>query len=802
MTKVPKIAVVDKTPNRQNYSNVFFGGSIPVDVFHLCSDSTIKKPTKKNIDIDFNPSEYDFVILVGSEALKEYCKVTSVTDYTGMIAPPKVELPNTKFIASISPAVIAFRPENKPVLEKTVSRIRTLITKGQTTAIGDWQGITEYSEAKSYLEGVVARAESREVPAVAMDSETTALYARKGFPLGLCFCDTPGIGRYIHGDLFDEYLVELVQRIIDSPAEIVFHNLKFDQHWFEYHFQTDFSKAYKEQRMHDTMLQHYTLDERTGTHGLKSLAIDYTDMGDYDFELEQFKKTYCTLHNMKQEDFTYDLIPWDVIKIYAAKDPDATLRLHNKFLPLIRKNNQLNSLYTNILMPGCRFLQRLEARGVPFSVSRLREASSVVTEHIREAQEHIYKFDSVNKYELDKGSAFNPGSPVQLRTLLFDYEGLVPTGIMTDTKQDSTNAEALEKLAKDQNSEIAKAILTYRKYTKLLNTYIEKALDNIDIDGCLRTGFHLHTTTSGRLSSSGTLNLQQLPRDDALVKGCIKAREGYRIVAVDMTTAEVWVAAALSGDKGLQQVFINMTKDPAKYPDFHSNIAHMVFGLPCEPQEVKKKFPAMRQAAKAITFGILYGSGPAKVAAAVNEALLEQSLKTGEPYIPCTKEKAEEYIQIYFSRFPRLKNWIKECHNQILNHGFIYSHFGRKRRLRNITSSDRGVIGEELRSGFNAIIQGASSDILLLGGIDADNEIEERGLDARILCLVHDSVVAEVHESCVDEYLELVVRNIQKDRGLMIPGAPMGVDSDSEEGGSRDYSCGKLEKQYPTVAAL
>lgn len=802
MTKVPKIAVVDKSPNRQNYSNVYFNGTIPVDVYHLCSDPSIKKPTKKNIDIQFNPMEYDFTILVGSEALKEYSRVTSVTDYTGLMAPPKDAWANARFIASISPAVLSFRPENKPVMEKTISKIRQLLVSGQEKAEGSWEGITDYKEAESYLSQVVQNALSGKSSAVGMDSETTALYARKGYPLGLCFCDTPGYGRYIHADLFDTKLIGMVQQIFDSPADIVFHNLKFDQHWFEYHFGIDFNKAYDENRMHDTMLQHYTLDERTGTHGLKSLAIDYTDLGDYDLELEEFKKSYCTLHNVKKEDFTYDLIPWDILKVYAAKDPDATLRLHNKFLPLIRKNPQLNSLYTNILIPGNRFLQRIESRGVPFSVSRLKEASAVVSEKIREAQERIYQFDSVNRYELDKGSAFNPASPVQLRTLLFDYEGLTPTGIMTDTKQDSTNAEALEKLASDQDSSIAKAILEYRKFSKLLNTYIEKALDHVDLDGRLRTGFHLHTTTSGRLSSSGTLNLQQLPRDDALVKGCIKAREGYRIVAVDMTTAEVWVAAALSGDKGLQQVFINMTRDPAKYPDFHSNIAHMVFGLSCEPQEVKKLFPALRQAAKAITFGILYGSGPAKVAQAVNEALLEQSLKTGEPFVPCTKEKAEEYIAVYFKRFPRLKQWITECHNQILNHGFIYSHFGRKRRLRNITSSDRGVIGEELRSGFNAIIQGASSDILLLGAIDAEAEITARKLDAQILCMVHDSVVAEVHESCVEEYLELVVRNIQKDRGLMIPGAPMGVDSDSEDGGSFDYSCGKLQKQYPTVAAL
>ena len=800
MTEQPKIAVIDKSPNRTNYSNVFFNGALELDVYHLCSDATIKKPTKKNIDIVFDASDYDFVILVGSEALKEYTKATSITDYTGMVAPPKDG--KTKFIASISPAVLSFRPENKPVMEKTIERIRTLILKGEQKSVGDWEGITEYPEAVAYFDSVLEGIKKGTYPAVAMDSETSALYTRKGYPLGLCFSAEAGMGRYIHADLFDAELIDMVQQIFNSSADIIFHNLKFDQHWFEYHFNIDFNKAYKEKRMHDTMLMHYALDERAGTHGLKSLAIDHTDMGDYDYALEEFKKTYCTLHGLKKEQFSYDLIPWDIIKIYAAKDPDATLRLYEKFLPLIRKNPKLNYLYEDILIPGCRFLQKLESRGVPFSISRLKEASKVVTNHIVEAQEKIYAFKSVAQFELDRGAVFNPGSPVQLRTLLFDYEGLTPTGIMTDTKQDSTNAEVLEKLASEQNSSIAKAILEYRKYAKLLNTYIEKALDHVDMDGYLRTGFHLHTTTSGRLSSSGTLNLQQLPRDDALVKGCIKAREHYRIVAVDMTTAEVWVAAALSGDKGLQQVFINMTLDPAKYPDFHSNIAHMVFGLPCEPQEVKKKFPAMRQAAKAITFGILYGSGPAKVAQAVNEALMEQSIKTGESFIPCTKEKAEEYIAIYFSRFPRLKKWIAECHNQILNHGFIYSHFGRKRRLRNITSSDRGVIGEELRSGFNAIIQGASSDILLLGGIDADNEIEERGMDARILCLVHDSVVAEVHESCVEEYLELVVRNIQKDRGLMIDGAPMGVDSDSEVGGSFDYSCGKLIKQYPSVAAL
>src|SRR5690606_5440418 len=103
----------------------------------------------------------------------------------------------------------------------------------------------------------------------------------------------------------------------------------------------------------------------------------------------------------------------------------------------------------------------------------------------------------------------------------------------------------------------------------------------------------------------------------------VVAKKGYKIVAVDLTTAEVYYAAVLSGDEMMKQVFINMQREPAKYPDFHSTVAHMVFNLPCEPSEVKKLYPALRQAAKAITFGILYGSGPAKVAESVNLAFKE-----------------------------------------------------------------------------------------------------------------------------------------------------------------------------------
>lgn len=207
----------------------------------------------------------------------------------------------------------------------------------------------------------------------------------------------------------------------------------------------------------------------------------------------------------------------------------------------------------------------------------------------------------------------------------------------------------------------------------------------------------------------------------------------------------------------------------------------------------------------------MFGSGPAKVAESVNLANLEQCAASGQQLPPlCTVEEAKGYIEDYFRKFPRLKKWIDSCHDQIKQFGFIYSFFGRKRRLRNFRSTDRAVVGGEVRSGFNSQIQSASSDSLLLGVMAADNEILSKGLDIKIVGLVHDSVIAVVREDLVDIYNELIDRNVQTRRGnwdiengcLAILGAPIGIDSDSEKGGSRDYGCGKLAKMFPFLAVL
>lgn len=773
-----KIAIVEKCPSKINYEKSL---GVSIDKVYQLSSSKVTRLLKRDVDLaNFDPHVYDFVILVGSEALKMYSTATAVTDHTGRRVESKCSY--TNFIGCMSPATLVFKPEGRPVWDKTCASIQEIITGNERKVVtGDYKPITDTEAAVDYLNFL----KNSKLPVISLDSETSSLDCREGYMLGISISHKEYQGVYIDIDVFDDECCTLLQQIIDRTA-VVFHNAKFDMHFFSYHLGIDFTNAI----VHDSMIMHYVLDERQGGHGLKGLCIARTDMGDYAKPLDDFKQQYLAEHKMKNEDFSYAFIPFEIMWPYAAKDTDGTLRLFNEFYPIIKNNPKLISLYRDVLLPALHFLTRMENRGIPLSAERLVEARNILEGELTALKELLYTYPAIAQLEAEQGAVFNPNSVQQLRKLLFDVIGLHPTGRMTGTGAISTDAEVLKELG--DFHPVPKLILDIRQKTKLKNTYIDKLIPAMHRDGRVRTGFNLTSTTSGRLSSSGKFNVQQLPRDNPLIKGCVKARPGYKIVAADLTTAEVYYAAVLSGDAALQQVFINMQKDPAKFPDFHSNIAHMVFHLDCDPCDVKKLHPALRQAAKAVTFGIMYGSGPSKVAEAVNEALMENGQAA-----TCDKEEAQGYIETYFRRFPQLKRWIEASHNEIRQNGFIYNFFGRKRRLLNINSADRGIAAGEVRSGFNAIIQSVSSDHLLIGAFEADIEIMSKGLDAQIFALVHDSIVAEVREDQVGEYLEIIFRNIQKDRGCSIPGYPIGIDQDSEKGGSEDYGCGKLRKyQY------
>ena len=751
-----KVALVETKPSRTNYKNEF-DGEFEFDQYQLCSDPNIKKVLKRDCDIQIDIDAYDWIILVGSDALKYFTKINSVTEYSGK----KVE---EKFLPVINPAMLAFKPEAQRTWDDSKSSIIEYINGNVVdTIITEYNayGIQDTEEANEWL----SRCINSRPTHVALDSETTGLYPRDGYVLGISLSYEEDRGVYIDTECFDERTEALLQTLANQTT-IVFHNAKFDMAFFEYHFNLVFPK------FEDTMLLHYLIDENPGGHGLKQLAMKYTVYGDYEKPQYDWMDKYRKDHGMLKNDFTWDLIPFDIMKTYAAMDAVVTLLVYKKFVK-IKQNKRLGKVYDNILIPGCRFLTDIQENGVPFDVQRLTQSQALMQVEIDEAIAELYKNPAIASFEKINGKSFNPNSTVQLRSLLFDFLGLNPTGKKTGTGANSTDAEVLGELA--TQSEVPALILAIRQKSKIKNTYLDKIIPQLDRDSRLRTGFNLHSTTSGRLSSSGKLNMQQLPRDNPIVKGCIKAATGHKIVAMDLTTAEVYVAAVLAKDEALKDVF-------RKGGNFHSQIAKKVFKLPCEADQVAELYSMQRQAAKAVTFGIMYGAGANKISEQVTK-------DSGKEF---SKKDAQEVIDDYFKEFHKLKDWIEDNKKFIAQNGFIYSYFGRKRRLPNVASTDTGIKSHSIRSGLNFLVQSAASDINLLGAIDMGAYIKATGMKARIFALVHDSILAEVPDDEVEHYKEELDKYIQMDRGISIPGCAVGTDWDI----GNDYAFGKFEKKY------
>ena len=710
-----KIAIVEKQRSRTNWKLYF---PFEADIYQLTSLPSIKRLLKADIDIDINVEDYDYIITIGADATKYFNKTASVTTHQGTLI-------DGKYLPLINPNMAKIKPEVEPAMKRAIKDIIDIVEGNvvdrSTLTI---HKISDTAEAASFLTKCL------DADIVAVDTETTAFYCRKGRVLGISLSIDVNEGAYIDSSCIDDECERLLQLI--SEKRCVFHGSKFDKHFLKYDFNLEFNN------FDDTMLEHYTLDENN-EHGLKPLAIKYTDLGEYDRTLAIFKKDYCKKHGIKVGDFTYDLIPFDVLAEYATIDTIATLRLHLKFIPQIRKNERLSKLYDILLIDGTEFLTDMEDNGIPINKVYLEELKVVLADEILAMEESLYKFDIIHKFEQDKKIKFNANSSQQVVELLYDYLDLPIYDKRTAPGSDtySMDKKVLTNLA--DLHEIPRIILSIKKNKKIKSTYVDKIYLNLDKDNRLRTGFGLHTTTSGRLSSSGTLNAQTMPRDDKRVKKAIAARPGYKIVSQDLKTAEVFIIACLAKDFKLLDTF-------KRGEDFHCFIAKMENSLTCGVNEVKHLYPAMRQDAKSFTFKVLY------------------ALNLKHPVLKV---------------FPVLKQYLMDMEASIKAHGCCYLASWRKRRLPNVFSTDRGLSQHYVRSGVNALVQGPASDINLKAAIELNKWIKEKGYQdlAKIFMLVHDSIVAEVHVSIIDEYTYMAQYYTQQDWFDFIPdGYKIGVD--------------------------
>lgn len=740
-----KVAII--YPSKQSdpkvlLSYIYFD-SEDIDIYYLCSKIQ-KKILKKDIDLDIDSiiKQYDIVCPVGAETLKYVCKLTGITKYNGYFI-------ENKFLPFIDPNLVRIKPQYQQDVEKAVGNLKKLMS-GEIKAEKIEK---DYKYIDSPADFVFLLEKLRKAKKIVVDTETTGLSSVKNSLIGIAFSTKPHEGYFTSIEIVEKFKKELKE--IFKTKIIIFHNAKFDIQFLKRELGFEFPQY------EDTMLLHYCLEEAVGTHGLKGLAMKYTDLGDYERELEVFKKSFCKSNKILLAQFSYDMIPIEILAPYACKDGDATFQIYNKFKPLVIANDKFNNLYTYILMKASKALIILEMNGGPVSIEKLNNTINDYTIDIEECVNEINLNTSVAIFERRNNKIFNPNSVKQLQELFYDIMKLTPLK-RTDSGAWSTDAETLEYL----DHPLADAILDLRKKSKLVNTYLSNIKKGIDIDERLRSNFNIHGTTSGRLSSSGVINYQNIPRDNKDIKKIFTARPGYKIVQCDLGTAEVYYAAVLSNDEFLQEAF-------KRGLDFHSYVAKQMFNIPLEVNQIKidLHYGKFRQISKAITFGIMFQAGPATVAETVNaEAESEESM--------ITEQESKQFINKYFKEAKNLKRYIKNSNDFIELNGFIYSFFGRKRRLPESRSRNRAITKHAIRSGFNFLIQSVASDINLLALIDLMDWIEENKYNKDILpfTIVHDSIVSEVRENLIPQYIDTVRKIIQKDRGIGIKDCPIKVD--------------------------
>jgi DNA polymerase I-like protein with 3'-5' exonuclease and polymerase domains len=698
-----------------------------------------EKILKKDLDLDMSELDgYKILCPVGADALKYVAGMTGIQKYNGVFI-------EKKYLPIMHPNITIIKPQMEDEIQRAFSQIPKLLDgEDLQSHEKDYCFIETQSQLDKYTQ------ELEDATTLVVDIETTSVSPHTGVILGIAISTRPHQGLYVSSELVykhKEWFYNLFKN-----RKCIFHNSKFDTNYMETELGFEFPDY------EDTMLLHYCLEEAVGTHGLKPLALRFTDLGDYERELDEYKKSWARKNKVKLADFNYGMLPSDILAPYACKDADATFQLYMKFKPLVDKSEEFNRLYSRILLPATHAMKRLEKNGGPIEIEQVTHLTEQYTIDMEECLEEIMMSDAVQRFERTQGKDFNPNSTYHLRELFFNILNMKVTK-KTETGAPSTDKEVLANMGHP----LADAILDLREKTKLAGTYISNIRNGVDKDGRLRSGFNIHGTTSGRLSSSGNLNYQNIPRDNKDIKKLFRARPGYKIIQCDLGTAEVYYAAMLSGDEFLQKAFTDKL-------DFHSYVAKQMFNLPEAVNEVKKLHPNERQYAKAITFGIMYQAGPAKIAETVN--------KDAKPGEEISVPQSKQFINKYFSEAKMLKKFIDSSNQQIENHAFIYSFFGRKRRLPEAKSPNQGVAKHAIRSGVNFLVQSVASDINVLGVIDLIKWIEDNDYIDAILpfTVVHDSIVAEVREDLIDTYIENARRCIQTDRGLTIPGCPIKVD--------------------------
>jgi DNA polymerase-1 len=561
----------------------------------------------------------------------------------------------------------------------------------------------------------------------AFDSETDSLDPMQANLVGLSFSVEPGKAVYL--PLAHEYpgvpeqldraktLVALSPLFADASKKKLGQHGKYDLHVLRRHGVIVAGYA------DDTMLESFVLNSGSSRHDMDSLAKRYLGYDTIKYEQVAGKGAKQIL---------FSQVALDDATRYAAEDADVTLRLHRALSSKLAAEPGLESVYRQIEMPLVPVLERIEANGVMIDADELRRQSADLSKRMLIAQQKATEL---------AGRTFNLDSPKQLQALLFD-ELKLPAVLKTPTGQPSTNEEALEAIA-DQH-ELPRVILEYRGLAKLRSTYTDKLPDMVNAaTGRVHTSYHQAGAATGRLSSSEP-NLQNIPirtDDGRRIRRAFVAPPGRKLIACDYSQIELRIMAHLSEDPGLVRAFESGV-------DVHKATAAEVFG-----RKLDEVTGNERRAAKAINFGLMYG---------MSAFGLARQLGIG-------RGEAQDYIALYFSRYPGVRDYMERTRQQAREQGYVETVFGRRLYLDYINKGTQGQRAGAERAAINAPMQGTAADIIKRAMIAVDAWLVDHASRALMILQVHDELVFEAEQDFVETLLREVTGRMSGAANLSVP---------------------------------
>lgn len=386
------------------------------------------------------------------------------------------------------------------------------------------------------------------------------------------------------------------------------------------------------------------------------------------------------------------------------------------------KEEELEKVYEEIEQPIIKIIKEMEECGILIDQKYFENLSKEYKKELDSLTKKIYKM---------AGMEFNINSPKQLGEVLFEKMGIKGSKKKTSTGNMSTNISVLESL--EEENPIIKEIIDYRELQKLVSTYIDVIPKMVGPDDRLHAKFLQNGASTGRFSSQDP-NLQNLPIKSELgrkIRDGFVASEGHELCAFDYSQIELRVAAMLSGDSRMTEIF-------KERKDIHAGVASFVFGVPIEKVDAE-----MRRQAKVINFGIIYGMGV---------TALRKNLGG-------TREEAQKFYDNYFRQFAGVRDYLEETKSFAKKYGYTKTLFGRKRRFANINSRIPFLRAMAERTATNAPIQGtATADIIKLAIRYADEDLKKAKLKNKVhlILQIHDELVYEIEKSVLDEASEII----------------------------------------------